>query len=79
MTFICLEPGFISSHKHPEEQVGYILSGEMELVIGEERMDCYGGDGYLIPSETPHSFRVISKQPVELLEIFSPPKEENKI
>ena len=79
MTFIQLEPGFVSSHKHPEEQMGYILSGEIELVIGQERMECIGGDGYFIPSETLHSFRVLSKQPVELLEVFSPPKEENKI
>ena len=79
MTFIQLEPGFVSSHKHPEEQMGYILSGEIELVIGQEKMKCIAGFGYLIPSETLHSFRVLSKQPVELLEVFSPPKEENKI
>ena len=79
ITFIQLEPGFVSCHKHPEEQMGYILSGEIELVIDQERMDCSGGDGYIIPSETLHSFRVLSEQPVELLEVFSPPKEENMI
>ena len=79
MTLIRLEPGFVSSHKHPEEQMGYILSGEIELVIGADRMECSGGDGYLIPGGVLHSFRVLSKQPVELLEVFSPPKEENKI
>ena len=78
-TFIQLVPGFVSSHKHPEEQMGYILSGEIELVIDQERMKCFAGDGYLIPSGTLHSFRVLSKQPVELLEVFSPPKEENMI
>ena len=79
MTFIHLEPGFASSHKHPEEQMGYILSGEIELVIDQDRMECIRGDGYLIPSDTLHSFHVLSKEPVELLEVFSPPKEENKI
>ena len=79
MTFIQLEPGFISSHQHPEEQIGYILSGEMELIIDQERMVSSEGDGYFIPSGTPHSFRVLSTQPVELLEVFSPPKEENKL
>ena len=77
--FIRLEPNFISKHKHPEEQMGYILSGKVEIVIGEEKMECGLGDGYLIPSETIHSFQVLLDQPVELVEAFSPPKEENKL
>jgi quercetin dioxygenase-like cupin family protein len=79
MTIVQLEPGFISSHTHPEEQMGYILSGEMEMSIGEEKMNCAHGDGYSIPGGMLHSVRVTSDQPVELLEIFSPPKEENRI
>lgn len=79
ITFVKLEPGFVSSHRHLEEQMGYILSGQIELSIGEERARCTRGDVYHIPSDTVHSFRVLSKQPVELLEVFSPPKEENKL
>ena len=79
VTIVRLEPGFVSSHQHPEEQMGYVLSGEMELIIGEEEKKCASGDGYSIPGGMLHSLRVVSGQPVELLEIFSPPKEENRI
>ena len=53
--------------------------GPMELTIGEEKMKCASGDGYSIPGGMLHSVRVASGQPVELLEIFSPPKQENRI
>ena len=79
LTFVRLEAGFVSSHKHPEEQMGYVLSGEIELIIGEEKMKCTSGDGYSIPGNTLHLVRVLSGQPVELLDIFSPPKAENRI
>jgi len=79
MTFILLDSGFVSRHSHSEEQIGYVLSGEVEIVIGKEKMEYARGDGYYIPAETPHSFRVLLGQPVELIEIFSPPKEENRI
>ena len=79
MTFLLLDPGFVSQHSHPEEQIGYVLAGQVEIVVGDERMECRGGDGYSIPSGVPHSFRVLSGQSAELVEIFSPPKEENKI
>jgi len=79
LTLIRLEPGFVSEHKHPEEQIGYVMSGNVEIAIGGEKMACGVGDGYLIPGDTIHAFRVLSNQPVELVEAFSPPKEENKI
>jgi quercetin dioxygenase-like cupin family protein len=78
-TLVRLEPGYVSSHHHPEEQMGYVISGEMELTIGEEKMKCARGVGYSIPGDMQHSLRVASGQPVELLEIFSPPKESNRI
>ena len=79
MTFLLLDPGFVSQHSHPEEQIGYVLAGKVEIVIGEERMECGSGDGYTIPGATPHSFRVLYEQPAGLIEIFSPPKAENKL
>ena len=79
MTFLLLDPGFVSQHSHPEEQIGYVLSGSVEIAIGEERMECSRGDGYAIPGATPHTFRVLYEQPAELIELFSPPKAENKL
>ena len=56
-----------------------MLAGKVEIFIGKELMECGSGDGYHIPGATPHSFRVLYEQPAELIEIFSPPKEENKL
>jgi quercetin dioxygenase-like cupin family protein len=36
-------------HKHPNEQVGYVVSGEMELTIAGVPYLCQPGDSYAIP------------------------------
>jgi quercetin dioxygenase-like cupin family protein len=79
MLFIKLEPGFISDHSHPHEQMGQVMCGEVELTIASETKKCGVGDLYYIPSNVPHSFKVLSAQAVEILDIFSPPKEENRL
>ena len=74
-----LDPGFASDHSHPQEQMGFILSGEIELTIGNETRRCGAGYAYHIPANVHHSFRVVSDSPAEILDIFSPPKDENRI
>lgn len=76
---IRLDPGVQISHGHPEEQLGYILSGTVELGIGDEKNICTTGTAYFIPGDTPHSFKLLGVDPLEYLEIFSPPKEENRL
>ena len=65
-------------HSHVNEQLGYILSGEVEITIGDEKKICRVGDVYLIPSNISHGFKVLSQEGVEYIELFSPPKNENK-
>ena len=79
MQFAKLEPGFVSDHSHPHEQMGQVISGELELTIAGEKKKCRAGDLYYIPGHVQHSFKVLSEHPIEILDIFSPPKEENKI
>mgnify|MGYP000241763925 CR=1 FL=1 len=73
---IHLEPGEKTDHSHPQEQIGYILSGEVEVMIGEERKSLGPGEGYYIPGGVRHGFTV-GDCPVEYIEVFAPPKEEN--
>jgi quercetin dioxygenase-like cupin family protein len=77
MAFIKLEVGATTNHCHINEQMGYVLSGVVEISIGDEKKECSAGDAYLIPSNVIHGFKALSKNGVEYLEIFSPPKEEN--
>ncbi len=57
-------------HAHPEEQFGYLLSGSVEVTIGEEKELLQAGDCYFIPGGTPHQFRMLEDSVV--IDIFSP-------
>jgi quercetin dioxygenase-like cupin family protein len=61
---------------HEAEQGGYILKGRIELALpaqGEKHL-LGAGDGYLIPSRIPHSWRVLEE--TILIDFFSPPRRE---
>ena len=62
-------------HSHPHEQGGILLSGKMELTIGEETRVCSPGDLYLIPGGVPHRAVAIGG-PVVALDVFSPIRED---
>ena len=71
-----LEPGEKTDHVHPHEQIGYVLSGKVEIFVEDEKKTLGPGEGYYIPSNVRHGFAV-GDAPVEYLEIFCPPKEGN--
>lgn len=79
LTMIKLDSGVTTAHSHINEQMGYILSGKVELLINTEIRILNKGDSYYISSNTPHGFKVLGNNPLEYLEIFTPPKEDNKI
>ena len=78
LTFIQLEPGEMTSHHHPHEQMGYILSGQVELTVDGNTKVLGPGDAYYIPGNVQHGFSVTTVEGVDNIEIFSPPKEENR-
>jgi quercetin dioxygenase-like cupin family protein len=77
MCYIKLKPGQVTNHHHPHEQMGYIISGKVELTIGEEKIICTKGFGYHIPRNVKHGFKVLSNEDLVYVEFFSPPKLEN--
>ena len=62
---------------HEAEQGGYILQGKIELNLpAEEKQILLGpGDGYLIGTNIPHSWKNLAEETI-LLDIFSPPRKE---
>jgi quercetin dioxygenase-like cupin family protein len=43
-------------HKHPGEEVGYILAGTVEMRIeGQPTLTLHKGDGFLMTPNTPHN------------------------
>jgi len=65
----------IPLHQHPHEQAGVLLSGQMELTIGEETRIVKPGEAYLIPGGTPHRAAPVGG-PATTLDIFSPIRED---
>ena len=76
MAFFQLEPGTkIPEHAHPHEQMGTVLKGSIELVIGEEKRVVKQGCAYRVPPNVVHGGRCLETS-AEVLETFSPPRED---
>lgn len=67
----------VPEHTHPHEQAGIVLAGEPEFIIAGEKRQLKPGDLYLIPGGTPHSV-IVGSIPAQVLDIFSPVREEFK-
>jgi quercetin dioxygenase-like cupin family protein len=76
MAFFTMEAGAeVPAHAHPHEQMGTVIKGAIELVIGQETRKLGKGGAYLIPSGASHSAKILENG-TEVLDIFSPPREE---
>lgn len=61
-------------HAHVYEQTGYLVSGRIVLIIGEERFAAEAGDSWCIPGHREHSAEILEDALV--IEIFSPVRED---
>lgn len=64
----------IPGHNHPHQQVGYVVSGQLELTLNGEPFLLEPGDSYAIPGDAPHSAVFVQKSIV--IDCFSPPRED---
>ena len=64
-------------HSHPHEQLGIVLEGQIEMTVAGERKTLNPGDIYLIPGGVEHEARTF-EQPVKVMDVFSPVREEYK-
>jgi len=56
-------------HRHPYEETFVILAGEIELLIDGTGQQVGGGTIAVIPAGTWHQFKVISEEPVNMINI----------
>ncbi len=76
MVFFRLEPGAGPPlHAHPHEQIGTVLKGSIELVIGDEKRIVLEGEAYHVPSNVLHGGKC-GEFPSEIIEVFSPARED---
>ena len=64
----------IAAHSHTNDQVGYVISGRMEMTIGDQTHVCTAGDSYAVPGGIVHSVRVL--EDTLTIDIFSPPRND---
>jgi quercetin dioxygenase-like cupin family protein len=64
----------VPSHSHPHEQTGYLVSGRIDFIIGEEKFEAGPGDSWCIPGDVGHSGQVLEDSVV--VEIFAPVRED---
>jgi quercetin dioxygenase-like cupin family protein len=75
-SLVTLMPGaVVPEHSHPHEQMGMMVSGEMELTVAGETRRLAGNDIYLIPGGVPHGV-VTGPNGAVALDAFSPPRNE---
>lgn len=78
MTFFEFEPNaIIPSHKHPHEQITYVIEGEMEFTVEGETRILKKGDGVVILSNQEHSAKVLDKS-TKAVDAWHPIREDYK-
>jgi quercetin dioxygenase-like cupin family protein len=63
-----------AAHKHPNEQIFWLLSGKMEFRLGGETKTCGPGDLGVVPAGVEHE--AWFPEDAEVIDIFSPPRED---
>ncbi len=64
-------------HSHPHEQVGIVIAGQIEFTVAAETQILGPGEVYIIPGGVEHEAKTFD-QPVQVLDVFSPVREEYK-
>nr|WP_068891774.1 cupin domain-containing protein [Pedobacter panaciterrae] len=65
---------FVPFHKHPNEQNGYVISGQYKLKFGDKEFLLTEGDTYSIPANVEHSIEIIERG--EVVDVFTPIRQD---
>ncbi|SOD11959.1 cupin domain-containing protein [Pedobacter xixiisoli] len=65
---------FVPFHQHPNEQSGYVISGEYILKYGHEEFKLTEGDTYSIPANIEHSIEIVVAG--EVVDVFTPIRQD---
>jgi len=75
ITLMTLQKGqAVGTHCHPNEQIGYCVSGRYTLTIDGKSTLVEQDDSYVIPGGASHSYQVLDD--AVAVEVFSPPRED---
>ena len=72
MAVVELDPNsLVPEHHHPNEQLGVVLSGTLQVRIGAERREIGPGHTYNIPGNVPHEF-LTGPEGAVVVDVFAP-------
>jgi quercetin dioxygenase-like cupin family protein len=63
-----------AAHKHPHEQIMWMLSGRMDFRVGDEMRSCVAGDFAVIPGGVEHE--AWFPKDTQVIDVFAPPRED---
>lgn len=70
-----LEKGaLLPKHNHPHEQTGYLVSGRIDLTIGDATYQVAPGDSWCIHGSVDH--HAIARENSVAIEVFSPVRKD---
>lgn len=62
-------------HSHPHEQIGYVVSGEVDVIVeGAETCRLTSGGSYYVPPNTRHYVKTVL--PSVLIDAFTPVRDD---
>jgi quercetin dioxygenase-like cupin family protein len=61
-------------HSHPNEQVGYVVSGSVDLTLEGKTQTLRAGDSYYVPSGLVHGVKAL--EDTVLIDVFTPQRED---
>lgn len=64
----------LAEHRHPHEQIGYLVSGKLRFHIGGREFLAEPGDSWCIAGGVPHGAETLEDAVV--IEVFSPLRED---
>jgi quercetin dioxygenase-like cupin family protein len=66
-----IEPGWVgAAHNHPHEQLIYVVSGAIQLTVGNATHTLSAGDSFLVAGGIQHQAR--ADRATEVLDVFAP-------
>ena len=74
VNFIRFEPNSEAAlHWHDEEQIAFVLEGELEFTVAGETRTMRRGDAVVIPPNVPHAARTYDSECLQV-DVFHPPR-----
>lgn len=64
----------IPVHAHPQDQIGYVVSGKVRITVDGKSFDLEAGDTYCAQSGVEHKAHTLEKAVV--VDTFSPPRDD---